>query len=319
LLSQDPQAAGQLGLRLPVEGSVSFFQGVRILLQGALLFYLATRTQGGAETAAANPAWQRLLMQSQYDETARAMLSHFGVGDFNQPAGLQSLATLSWWQRLATPFGRVERNAEGQPVVFVPGALLRPGGLFRGYLLRLLLELRLRSFYAQERVEATNAGQVSAWGWWSRSWHRIGMALAPAGYLAAQLGNDHSLLARQLRPGGELSGVYSTWARFPTAQNSRVLLSGMVYAASAGTQTEREAAARTLLNLLAAMPAWGSTMAGTWQISGKDLFLPVWLINAGPRVLPGKILKLMETLPLNIDYQKLAPGRRLENRFDQAA
>jgi len=57
-------------------------------------------------------------------ETARAMLTHFGVGDFTQPAGLQSLATLSWWQRLATPFGRVERNAEGQPIARLMARLL---------------------------------------------------------------------------------------------------------------------------------------------------------------------------------------------------
>jgi hypothetical protein len=302
----------------------NFFQGARLLGQGMLLFYLATRTASGAQEAGLNPAWNRFLMESQYDSTARELLSRYGVGDFNQPAQIQPLSALPgpWWRQLATPFGRVERSADGQPVVFVPTALLQPQSMFRGYLLRLLLEFQLRRFNAQSREEAASQAAAPAWGWFNQIRHRVWMFFAPTGYLAAQLGNDESLLAKQLQAGGPLAGAYRAWTRFPTEKNSRLLLAAMANVASAqGNREARAASTRTLVTLLASMPAWTGTRVGSWQPStekaGEDILFPIWLLDSGSRVLPGKILDLIESLPVTLDNQKLAPLRRPEVNFEQ--
>jgi hypothetical protein len=324
LFGQDPRAVAQPGEGLPWGSLIHFFQGVRLLGQGLLLFYLATRTDAGAAAAAADPAWARYLMESQYDATARELLARYGVGDFNQPAGLQALGAEpgTGYQRLVTPFGRVVRTADGQPVVLVPAALLRPGSALRGYLLRLLLEFHLRRYYAQVRSE-TGSSRAAAGNVWTIAGHRVWMLLAPAGYLISRLGTDNSLLARQLKTGGTLSGAYRVWARFPTEQNGRNLLAGMVnLVRSQGTWAERQASARTLVILLGSMPAWNSTRVGTWQAvgaaTGADVLFPLWLLDSGTRVLPGRLLDILETLPINLEQQLLAPLRRPELKIDQA-
>ncbi len=327
LFNADPSQAGQPGLRMPVDGMIQFFQGALYMVKGALLFYLAGQTEKGIRVAEGNKAWAKLLTESQYEAAAMKIMAQYGAGDYNLPVGLQALNRLpgGWLRQWTAPFGRVVYNDQGTPTIYLPAGMMQNRGAFSGYLMRLALEYHMRQINAESRRAATSLQDTLPLGWMTHALHRIWMGVAPLNYLRVQLGKDESRLAQDLRQ-GKLNQAYLKWSARPSDANAKVFLGAMVSAIQSQEQpAERIQSTRTLLDLVAKVPAWQGFVAGVRQVQVNGtlervkLLLPRLLLMPQTNALQGALSELMAPMPIWIDRRKLPGMQRPSLKMDQAA
>jgi len=224
LFSSGLSQAGNLRARLPLEGMVSFFRGALLLVPGTLWLWTITRKAGPGLQAGQTPDIQRLLVEIQADEAAVEIFARQGYGDFIRPnIQVRPCSDLGLISRLLSPLGRVWPDKNGQPVIYMPAALLlnsRDPGI--NFFIRIMLKYHLERFYSTSRVDTALTRLRVKPGWQQTVMDRIQqLALGPQGYLAWILKDDKSILAQQLLNKNSPAGqAYRQWLDTPDKDNT---------------------------------------------------------------------------------------------------
>ncbi|NTV52176.1 MAG: hypothetical protein HGA76_04075, partial [Candidatus Firestonebacteria bacterium] len=326
IFGSQTDSVGRPVLRLPLEGSVSFFQGAFFVVKLWLADYLlAGRSTGVAELNTQTDS----RMAMQLDDAARTIFARYGAGSVSAEVSEHALSELSVWQRWFRPWGFSTGNARGEIRIYLPDALRAPAAAGSGmrYLRNLLLEqhLRVGESLSRKALEAEMRGSAGL----RAAWHRVWIWALPSAYLFSHLDrNDRSVLAQQLRQeGSEVQDAYLRWARNPGTEQTPAFLKILLKEIQHQAAVEQGDSSRTLCTLFERMPAWGSVPAGQWRESlsrartAEAVLLPAWLLRANTsefRALLRTLQGLLRDLPLDLD-PAVVPFRRVHQTLDEAA
>ncbi len=330
LYSPSLSQTGNLRVRMPLEGLVSFFRGALLLVPGTLWLWTITRKAGPGRQAGQTPDIQRLLVEIQADKTAVEIFARQGYGDFIRPnIQVRPCSDLALISRLLSPLGRVRPDENGQPVVHVPDALLlnsRDPGI--NFFIRIMLKYHLERFYSTSRVDTALTRLRVKPEWPQLVIDRIRqLALGPQGYLAWMLKDDKSILAQQLLNKNSPAGqAYEQWVAEPDRDNTGKWMGLML------GEVEKLGDSQPALESLATLSRLCSRLSGLNGVEvgnldghlpkgvSRKIALPAILLQTryDRRFWLDRLEKLR--LPLKLERRELLPLRRQPARaLDRAA
>ena len=334
LYISDVRQAGKPKNRFPSDGIVYFFSAALFLFMGTLLLWVMRQSRG----AGRDVELSRILVEVQADEVAVEIFAKYGGGDLLRPRiTVLPLSRLGFFKRLACPLGYAAKGERGQPVVYVPDALLRKGvnetEIFQLFLLQLILNYQLRKYCTRNRVDTVMGGISIKYGWWNIVIPWLWRLVDPQGLGMLKPGESH--LARELLKQEMQKDVpeeitvrtaYLAWAGKPDIKHTRIMIDTMLSLITRQSNTGEQARSiATLSKLCIWMTDLEGVQVGEWDtlpegVTRKEIVLPGFLSRKENRDAWRAIRKVLKRLPgVKLEKQKLFTPRRLIRTPDQAA
>ncbi len=307
----DVRRAGNVSVRLPLDGMAGFFRASLLLTLGALLLWFMTQPSAKGVEAEVDTQLRELLIENYPDESGVTAAAK-GYGDFlkiHENAVFIPLSSLNIFKRMVSPWGRVETAENGRLIFFLPDSLLRKSGVesgqrFRGLLRHLVLGYLLKKHFARTRVDTLMEGISIRHTWWKRAIHWLWMAIDSRSYLSTVIQPEESRLAAALFA-GDLKKFY---------KNPQALARAMLEKIANQSNTDEQARCiATMSKLCVRMPRLAGVQVGEWRLKEagvKEIVLPGILGLPENRKALKKLRKILQSLPgIILDRRKLGPRR----------